>query len=335
MKAKKEQQLRLDFSIIVPAYNAERSIARCIESACSQEYESYEVIIVDDGSTDGTSSIVQELMHDVHNLRLISQSNQGVYRSRRVGVEAARGEYCLFLDADDSVVNNLLNSLRPTIELYPDMIVFNAKSEHGSLCPGEWLRSLNLAEARREMVAGHLMNPIWNKCIKRSVLLKSSLDDSEGRLVYGEDAIQVASVLCHCKKVIGLNKTLYRYTANDESVTSTIDPQLRFDQSVRKQRLMCSHMLEWDLIGQTLSGFKANCLIYCADYCRALALFNEPEAIVALAKSEFFAASKKGFDRSLLSLRQRAIVTALITKTRLAALALCAFAQVMQKYGER
>lgn len=88
-------------SVVVPAFNAERFIARTLASALGQTYENMEVIVVDDGSTDNTRSIVKEIAVGDDRLHLFSAPNRGVARARNLGIESARGAYVAFLDADD------------------------------------------------------------------------------------------------------------------------------------------------------------------------------------------------------------------------------------------
>jgi glycosyltransferase involved in cell wall biosynthesis len=92
-------------SVIIPVYNGARFISEAIESACMQNYDSIEIIVVDDGSTDDTSSIVQSFK----NIRYIYQPNQGVAAARNTGIHKSRGELIAFLDADDYWASNKLN----------------------------------------------------------------------------------------------------------------------------------------------------------------------------------------------------------------------------------
>ncbi|MGY3238647.1 glycosyltransferase involved in cell wall biosynthesis [Bradyrhizobium sp. USDA 4448] len=88
-------------SIVIPAYNAERFIARTLASAQAQTYEKLEIIIIDDGSTDNTRAVVEAIAATDKRLKLLSTPNRGVARARNLGIENARGPYVAFLDADD------------------------------------------------------------------------------------------------------------------------------------------------------------------------------------------------------------------------------------------
>ena len=88
-------------SVIMPAYNSEKYLGKSIESALAQAYEKFELIIVDDGSKDGTKSIVEQYAKNDIRIKLLEQANQGVSAARNKGLDTATGEYVAFLDSDD------------------------------------------------------------------------------------------------------------------------------------------------------------------------------------------------------------------------------------------
>ena len=103
-------------SVIVPAYNAGRSLSRCIESVLRQTFESIEIIIVDDGSRDGTSSICDELSKKYDNVRAVHQKNIGLSGARNTGIENAQGNLLFFLDADDYITPDEFEILYNTMK---------------------------------------------------------------------------------------------------------------------------------------------------------------------------------------------------------------------------
>jgi len=111
------EKAKLKASIIIRAYNAEATIARAIESALAQNFprEQYEIIIVDDGSTDGTSIVIARYANGPR-IRVITQANSGITKAANVGIEAARGIYTTFLDADDTFEPQLLSALVPLLD---------------------------------------------------------------------------------------------------------------------------------------------------------------------------------------------------------------------------
>jgi glycosyltransferase involved in cell wall biosynthesis len=110
------------FSVIIPLYNKSEYVKRCLESVLHQSYENFEIVIVNDGSTDGGELIVDKLKSE--NVTLINQSNQGVSVARNTGVELSRYEYVVFLDADDTWEKDFLLELDKLINKFPDAGVY-------------------------------------------------------------------------------------------------------------------------------------------------------------------------------------------------------------------
>jgi glycosyltransferase involved in cell wall biosynthesis len=101
-------------SFLIPLYNCAAYIERCVQSVVNQKIDDYEIVVVDDGSTDGGGDIVAEIQKTNPNIRLIRQANAGVSRARNVALEVATGEYIYFVDADDLLIDN---SIKPQLKL--------------------------------------------------------------------------------------------------------------------------------------------------------------------------------------------------------------------------
>ena len=114
------------FSVIIPVYNTEQYLKRCLDSVFAQSYTDFEVICVDDGSTDGSSGVLTG--YDDERLKVITQSNQGQGEARNRALEAAQGEYIYFLDSDDYIDETLLESALDIFETTDtDLICFNTE----------------------------------------------------------------------------------------------------------------------------------------------------------------------------------------------------------------
>ena len=117
----------MKFSIIVPAYNVAQYIEECVESVLNQDYDNYEVIVVDDGATDETPQIIDNLAQKSEKVKVIHQKNGGLSAARNSGIEAANGDYIIFLDGDDfwssqSFLNDINNRLN---ENSVDVIIYS------------------------------------------------------------------------------------------------------------------------------------------------------------------------------------------------------------------
>ncbi len=110
------------FSIIVPVYNKERYIANTLDTILQQDFTSFEILAIDDGSTDRSASIIQNI-HD-ERIIYIHQNNQGVSAARNRGIQEAKGEWIMFLDADDELEQNCLHIFNELIHKYPNYYIY-------------------------------------------------------------------------------------------------------------------------------------------------------------------------------------------------------------------
>ena len=119
------------FSVIIPAFNAECTIIKCVQSVLAQTFIDFEIIIINDGSTDGTKSLLQNFCKKFSNIKIFHQDNEGVSSARNVGLALSTGEYIAFLDADDFWYPNKLNDYYLSIENHqPDLLYSNYTLVH-------------------------------------------------------------------------------------------------------------------------------------------------------------------------------------------------------------
>lgn len=113
-------------SVIVPVYNVEKYLARCIQSVCGQSYQGLEIILVDDGSKDKSGVICDEYAEQDGRIKVIHKENGGLGDARNAGVEKAEGKYLLFVDSDDRIHENLVRDTVETAEKnQADMVIFD------------------------------------------------------------------------------------------------------------------------------------------------------------------------------------------------------------------
>lgn len=118
----------MKFSIIVPVYNAEKYLKKCVQSIRKQEFQNYEAILVDDGSTDSSGKICDCAAYKYDNFRVIHQKNLGLSAARNTGIKNAAGDYLLFLDSDDFLINQYsLNAVSDSLTDNEDMAVFESR----------------------------------------------------------------------------------------------------------------------------------------------------------------------------------------------------------------
>ena len=115
------------FSVVIPTYNAKPSIRKCVDSVLSQTFREFEIVIIDDGSYDGTEKILDTYAENDERIKVFHIQNSGVSAARRAGIMASTGEYVLFVDSDDTIEKNLLEKLQQTVmNSKPDIIRYQA-----------------------------------------------------------------------------------------------------------------------------------------------------------------------------------------------------------------
>ena len=226
------------FSIIVPIYNVEKFIQYCIDSILTQTYDNFELILVNDGSTDNCSEICDKYAKLDKRIRVIHKSNGGLVSARNAGVLVAEGEYVAFVDGDDWVSENWLETLNHIIKKYnPDIINYGAyKSIDGK---NKKLKTSNFEgfyneKAIKEEIVPYLLYDkrfsffsfgvlpaIWSKAIKAHIL-KANICKEEN-ITFGEDVACAYNCIMEAKTFVSTEECLYYYRQNRESMTKAYD----------------------------------------------------------------------------------------------------------------
>lgn len=216
-------------SIIVPVYNAELYIRECIESIIKQTYNNLEIILIDDGSIDNSKKIIDLYKENDKRIRYYYQKNSGVSVTRNNGKNKSTGDYIMYVDSDDCLVNNAIELLvNISREKNPDIIIFNYneirngkiyafKEEDGKI------RILDRDTACYEYIRGSdkVTFIIWRKFYKRQIAL--SVDFPQN--VIPEDMATGFDFLLNSNKIIYYNKNLYNYRLLKNSLTLVNDIQ--------------------------------------------------------------------------------------------------------------
>ena len=212
-------------SVIVPAYNAEKYLRRCLDSLAAQTLKDFEVLVVNDGSTDGTGRIADEYAAKDSRFRVIHQENSGVGAAREAGLENATGEYTIHADSDDWVEPDMLESLVACARAEnADMVICDILIVHaGDVAEYRTQRpkSLNHTEVLGEMLFD-LHGSLCNKLIRRARLREFDIHFIPG-MNLAEDQYIVLRVLAHDVKVAYVGKAFYHYdhTQNESSICNS------------------------------------------------------------------------------------------------------------------
>ena len=190
-------------SVIIPVYNVEKYLGRCIESILTQRLQDFELILVDDGSTDGSPKICDDFGALDPRIRVIHQENKGVSAARNAGIDAARAAYVLFMDSDDYAENTWASSLYEKILARPDALIMtntwvgNEENQRKLTIHEEFpdYDHISLEESRRIIVFAY----VWNKIYCKDLLSRVRFDES---ISYNEDNLFNLEYAKHCKEVV-------------------------------------------------------------------------------------------------------------------------------------
>lgn len=223
---------KLLFSIVVPVYNVEAYLDRCIKSIINQSYENIEIILVDDGSTDRGPSICDEYAKVDHRILVIHKTNGGLSDARNAGIRAAKGDYLVFIDSDDYVETDYCEKLIKYIKINPDIVQLDAYIESDS-SKGEIGRyGVNSSSTKGRMYdgmsfiresykAGCFPRNSWLYVVKKDFLLKNNLFFKFG--IRHEDEEFTPRMLLVADKVINSGETLYHYVVREGSISKQKD----------------------------------------------------------------------------------------------------------------
>ena len=211
-------------SIIIPVYQGEGTIKRCLDSIYNQRFKDFEVIIVNDGSTDATQCILEEYKAKFEQMQLIVQENRGTAAARTVGIKSARGSYLYIADADDWMHPRLLElSYSKASEKSLDIVYFNHFD-----CYDELFYPVYNHQDRVFRVPSHCL---YIQLIKRSFLEKVPLDEIP-KITYNEDWLINILMSFHSPNIEKINHFLYYYDKDSSTLSSFL--KNRYSEDLRQ-----------------------------------------------------------------------------------------------------
>ena len=211
----------MKLSIIIPLYNVEDTLRRCLESVLGQMDDRMEVIIVDDGSTDTSGQIAEQMTAGRTDCRLIRQANKGLSAARNAGIEAATGEYITFTDSDDFVARGTYTALLAVLEEHPayDILEYPVMEHYGHPTKQHLLTFPDaVVGSIRDywLCGGHLHTYACNKLYRRELF--ADIHFPEGKAF--EDAYTYPFLLQRAKVVATTSVGRYYYCHNDRGITA-------------------------------------------------------------------------------------------------------------------
>lgn len=230
-------------SIIVPVYNAEKYIERCIKSLIGQTYKNIEIILINDGSEDKSLNILRNFENIDKRITLINQENSGPSKARNLGIKKSTGDYIAFIDADDYVELNYIEKMIKQSNCFKsDMIVCNYKEvrKEGEI-PSNIFTFINNGEAYDcdincigEVLCGR-GGLVWGKLLKSSIIKENKIRFDEN-ISMCEDLLFTLEFIKNTKVVSKIDDYLYIHNKyNDESITAKYNKEL-FNEQIKVQR---------------------------------------------------------------------------------------------------
>lgn len=233
-------------SVVVPVYNVEPYLRRCLDSIIAQSYPHWELLLINDGSTDASPSICAEYQAMEPRIRFMSQANQGLSATRNRGVREARGELIAFIDSDDSIAPDTLEGVVETLALHPECDQIQFPSHQGIGSGRDYMTCIEHApiSERSQLLKCWMRDRIisWIACDR--MYRRTLLEDIEFKVgYYYEDALFSCMVALRSRGICFSTKGMYHYYTNAGSITQSYSPkkgQDKIDIHVEMSKLLLS-----------------------------------------------------------------------------------------------
>lgn len=243
-------------SIIIPIYNVSKYMDECIRSACDQDYENLEIILVDDGSTDDSGEKCNTWAKQDSRIQTIHKRNGGLSSARNAGLDIAKGTYVYFLDGDDSIEKNLISTAVRFMDTGEDIIFFChykifANGEKIPVDHETGRYQLNSGEQRAHFLTDYILSgrlgwEAWNKLYRRALIEKYNLRFADNNIIFAEDLYFCLCYCSHATKVISIRKYLYNYMQRSDSIMSEQSTKLNIGRMNELSKEVLGFLKQFD-----------------------------------------------------------------------------------------
>lgn len=231
-------------SIIIPCYNSELTIQKCIISACNQTYQNLEILIIDDGSKDKTSDIVRKFQENDPRINYIYKNNSGVSNTRNLGIKKSKGEFLLFLDSDDYLMPTMIEKLFEAQQKYSVSLVIcgyktvtNIKQQTNSIPMELCYKTMTIDIAFEDLFWNWQLGQPWNKLFSKKDINYYFNEDKQN----GEDLEFVLQYLKNKKTLVCIPDD--EYCNNVENTESLSRNYIYLLQNIKE-----NHLFLWNYI---------------------------------------------------------------------------------------
>ena len=261
----------MKYSVIIPVYNVEKYIDRCLKSIISQNYDDLEIIVVDNGSTDSSGSICDTYANEHSNISVYHIENHGVGSARNFGLSKARGEFIYFVDSDDYLVGNLFAEFEDKLTPDLDLLVFSyynsfeqemtEKNRTKKILPynGSYDK-YDFSKIFKDLFLSDMLYTVWNKIYRREFLLENNFSFEQYEL--GEDVRFNLDVYREVNKIYLSQDSYYVYVIGRKgSAMSGYIPK-RLQYQLQELKLVDSLLKDWHIDSSNLdNAVKARILM--------------------------------------------------------------------------
>ena len=232
-------------SVIIPAYNVEKFLVKCVESVLNQTYKNIEIIIVDDGSRDSTPQLCDELANKYNNIKVIHQANQGSGKTRENGLNASSGEYITFIDSDDYIdLNAYAKVIKVLEENNCDMVQFGIYNvgSNGEII-SKWQRENMTLNSPRDIYLYFLTSEVAAWPIVDKVYRRSLFENIEWlKISMMEDYSISAQLFARAQKFMVIDEYFYYYVKNPVSICRS-ENNINLKLKSRNDELIASELV--------------------------------------------------------------------------------------------
>lgn len=264
----------IKYSFIVPVYNTEKYLKRCLDSLIRQTFLNFEIIIINDGSTDNSDKIMKKYEEKYSNVKVISQKNQGLSMARNEGVKKAKGKYIIFIDSDDYVEKNLLEEVDKKIGdndiLRFQIVTENEDNTNKIYFEEKEFTNENGPDAFRKITSYHFVETAWCYVFSRKFWNENNFEFFKG--VYHEDFGLIPYVIYKAKKVSSISFIGYHYVQRNGSIINNKD----YEKTVKKAFDM---LLQYENIKSLFKSNTKNHDNYLLSYMANCAIVKSKELI--------------------------------------------------------
>lgn len=228
----------VEISIVVPVYNADEHLANCLDSIINQTFTNIEIILVNDGSSDKSQSIIDQYCTYDDRVKSIYQDNSGPGEARNAGLKLANGKYIGFVDSDDTVQENMFEIMyKKAVSKNCDLVSCNYRNDYGNGKYSETVYDIDKSEVnisayglgqfiKTDVFQNRFGSEVWSKLIRKDIIQENNILFRRYREVMGEDILFLLECLLEVESIIYVDEALYNHKIREGSLAYSYRPKM-------------------------------------------------------------------------------------------------------------